>query len=550
MQDRRQVRRFLTLRAGKILFNNKRSVIDCVVHNLSDAGACLQVASIVGIPQTFELQLDGVATARPCRVIWQSQNRLGISIHETQSASARTGDCEPTWRASMPAGRKHSFEETAARDLVRSQLLTLRAALDVVPFGVVLLDVELRAQFINRAYRRMWRLSDAKADSKPAFVALMYHGCDTRAYDIPAERLEAYVVERISLVKAGDPRPIDVRLASGEVIRFQCTVLPAGGRMLSYTYVTDIVRHSDELETLRAALDNVEHGITLLDSNLTVQFMNRSARRLWKLPDEQVDRKPHFAELVNRARFANNFGVAPAELDGYIADRIAVARSGDPTPTDVRLSDGRIIRSQCAALPSGGRMMTYADVTDLVQNADELQRLAKTDGMTGLFNRRHFLTLAETEWTRFQRYHRPLTLLMLDIDHFKFINDNLGHDAGDRAIVHVANIAKASSRTSDVLARIGGDEFVLLLPETELAQAGQLAERLRQNVADSPAGVDAVQIKMTVSIGIAEATLSMPCVGMLMKLADEALYKAKSLGRNRVGSSGTKPAPGYGMAAE
>src|SRR5580692_11946666 len=124
-----------------------------------------------------------------------------------------------------------STDPDAATEIVRNELLTLRAALDEVRFGVVLLDRELRAQFINRAFRRMWRLPDAKADSKPAFVALMYHGRDTRAYDVPEDQLDAYVAERVAYVKAGHPAPVDVHLASGEVIRFQCAVLPAGGRM-------------------------------------------------------------------------------------------------------------------------------------------------------------------------------------------------------------------------------------------------------------------------------------------------------------------------------
>ncbi len=168
----------------------------------------------------------------------------------------------------MRWGGKRSPEEHAATGMVPGELPTLRAALDHVPYGVVLLDSEMRAQFINRAFRKMWRMPDSKADGKPAFVALMYHGRDTRAYDVPESELDAYVARRVAYVKAGNPTPVDVRLHSGEIIRFQCTVLPAGGRMLSYTYVTDIVRHSDELEVLRVALDNVEQGVILLDADL------------------------------------------------------------------------------------------------------------------------------------------------------------------------------------------------------------------------------------------------------------------------------------------
>ena len=450
----------------------------------------------------------------------------------------------------MHWGSKRSPEEHAATGMVPGELPTLRAALDRVPYGVVLLDAEMRAQFINCAFRKMWRMPDSKADGKPAFVALMYHGRDTRAYDVPESELDAYVARRVAYVKAGNPTPVDVRLHSGEVIRFQCTVLPAGGRMLSYTYVTDIVRHSDELEVLRVALDHVEQGVILLDADLTTQFMNRAARRLWQVSDEQADRKPPYAELVNDARFTRAYAVPPAELDEFISRRIALVRAGDPTPTDLRVSDGRIIRSQCTVLASGGRMLTYTDVTDLVHNAEQLERLATTDELTGLSNRRHFLALAEAEWSRFQRYHRPLSLLVFDIDHFKSINDEFGHDVGDRAMAHVAKLCTESKRSLDIAARLGGDEFVVLLPETDLAQAEIVADRLRQEVVEHPLLVDDARIPMTVSIGVAGAALSMSGIDALIKLADRSLYQAKADGRNRRVSAASTPITGYNLAAE
>ena len=542
MQDRRKVARSRTLREGKILLNDRRSAIDCVVRNLSEAGACLQVASVVGIPPTFDLQIDHEAISRPCRTIWHAQNRIGIEFRSRQTDGVES-DLAP---ADAIAGRSHA----GPIDIVRSELLSLRAALNEVPAGIVLLDAELRAQFINRAFRKMWRLPDSKADSRPAFVSLMYHGCDTRAYNVPEKNLKAYVAERVAHVKSGDPRPVDIRLASGEVIRFQCTALPNGGRMLSYNYVTDIVRRADELEALKTALNAVEQGITLLDSDLSVQFMNRAARTMWKATDQFIERKPHYAELAHTIRATKSSGLPDAELDRYIADRIARVRNGDPTPSDVQLADGRSIRVQCAVLPGGERMLIYSDVTDLVRDAATLHHLAAIDSLTDLYNRRHFLTLAEAEWQRFQRYQRPLSLLMFDIDHFKFINDKLGHDAGDRTIAHVAGLARDDKRPSDILARIGGDEFVLLLPETDIQQAGTVAERLREKVAQGHLGDGVTLMKVTISIGAACATASMAGIHALIKTADEALYRAKFLGRNQVSVAIPAPVSAHDLAAE
>jgi PAS domain-containing protein len=122
----------------------------------------------------------------------------------------------------------------------------LSAALDQVDIGIVLLDSDTRAEFINRAFRDYFSLPDQKADSKPPFIALLYHGRDTGAYELPQQELSAFIARRMELMRSGDSTPITIDLADGQVFRFSCTVLPDGGRMLSYTPVTDLVRHTDE----------------------------------------------------------------------------------------------------------------------------------------------------------------------------------------------------------------------------------------------------------------------------------------------------------------
>ena len=123
----------------------------------------------------------------------------------------------------------------------------LQAALDRIDIGVVLLNPDTRAEFINRAYRRYFALPDDRADGKPPLIALMYHGRDTRAYELPDDEIDNFIARRVELVRAGDATPVIVRLSTGQVLRMSCTVLPNGGRMLSYTPVTELVRHSDDL---------------------------------------------------------------------------------------------------------------------------------------------------------------------------------------------------------------------------------------------------------------------------------------------------------------
>lgn len=122
----------------------------------------------------------------------------------------------------------------------------LSAALDQVDIGIVLLDRDTRAEFINRAFREYFALPDEKADSKPPFIALMYHGRDTGAWEMPEDELADFIAQRTEMMRAGDSTPININLRDGQVLRFSCTALPDGGRMLSYTPVTELVRHTDD----------------------------------------------------------------------------------------------------------------------------------------------------------------------------------------------------------------------------------------------------------------------------------------------------------------
>jgi len=297
-----------------------------------------------------------------------------------------------------------------------------------------------------------------------------------------------------------------------------------------------------ELETLYAALDSVHSGLLILDAELHARYSNPILHDMFKVfsATEIRNGRPFYGDMLRAAASAS-----AVNLEDYVARRLAWVASGEAAATDLNMSNGTVLRCQLAKLPNGGRMLIYSDVTDIVRAAEEMEKLATIDGMTGIFNRRHFLALADREWDRARRYGRPLSFLMIDIDYFKAINDRFGHDVGDRAIVHVANLAGQYKRTSDLLARIGGEEFGLLLPETEAAQAELVAERLRRQVAQSP--LAEVSHSATVSIGVATSDESMAGISDLIRAADQALYAAKRSGRNRVMSSvTTTDAPALG----
>jgi diguanylate cyclase (GGDEF)-like protein len=157
-----------------------------------------------------------------------------------------------------------------------------------------------------------------------------------------------------------------------------------------------------------------------------------------------------------------------------------------------------------------------------------------TDGLTGLYNSRYFFNLADFEFERSRRYSGNLSVLMLDIDLFKSVNDNYGHPVGDIALRQVAQLIMSSLRKADVVARYGGEEFVMLMPETDLEEACQVAERIRMLIADSPVHVEQHNIPITVSIGVAHLVAQHADFNALVKCADDALYVAKGAGRNQV----------------
>jgi len=170
---------------------------------------------------------------------------------------------------------------------------------------------------------------------------------------------------------------------------------------------------------------------------------------------------------------------------------------------------------------------------DLAASNERLQRLALTDALTELPNRRFAMERLEQEWALSRRGDRALTCMMVDVDYFKSINDKFGHQAGDEALKCIANILRQSARTQDVVCRYGGEEFVVICPDTGIDAAYQCAERLRQNVAGLKFKNQGADIKLTISIGVAEKKKSVSSIEELLSHADECLYAAKQGGRNR-----------------
>jgi diguanylate cyclase (GGDEF)-like protein/PAS domain S-box-containing protein len=183
-----------------------------------------------------------------------------------------------------------------------------------------------------------------------------------------------------------------------------------------------------------------------------------------------------------------------------------------------------------------GYCLVIRDITDKRDANDTLLRSTSCDYLTGIANRRAFFEAAEVEMLRWKRSPRPLSLILFDADHFKGVNDRHGHPAGDVVLRHLAAALTATFRACDLIARIGGEEFAVLLPSVALEGAQLIANQLVLSVAAQTVDVGSSQVHYTVSGGVASMEAGVAGLDALMKRADEALYAAKAAGRNRIES--------------
>lgn len=179
-----------------------------------------------------------------------------------------------------------------------------------------------------------------------------------------------------------------------------------------------------------------------------------------------------------------------------------------------------------------GYTAVFRDVTERKVSSDNLAKLLSKDHLTGAVNRAHFFNLAEKEFARANRFGHSISIIMLDADHFKKINDSWGHPIGDEVLKSIVKVAEEVLRVGDTIARLGGEEFVVMLPKISSIEALVVAERLRSSIEASIVDAGGEQIKITVSMGVASMSDSRTTLKQLLASADSALYDAKSKGRN------------------
>jgi diguanylate cyclase (GGDEF)-like protein/PAS domain S-box-containing protein len=283
----------------------------------------------------------------------------------------------------------------------------------------------------------------------------------------------------------------------------------------------------DTVSKFEDALRNLPQGLSMFDGHDRLIAFNRQWLDAYELSPENVRIGMNFREV-----FANQEAVR--DLDAYLVDLKDRLAKTEHTSNTVQFPDGRVIYISYGRRESGGWVATHEDITERKASEDRIERLAHYDSLTGLANRNLFKGALDYALEEYSRHNTPFAVLLLDLDRFKSVNDALGHQCGDALLKQVAGRIKAQARTADTAARIGGDEFALVLaPELSAPRDGAatLAARLVQAIAE-PYEIDGHPVVIGCSIGVAVVPEHGTRTDEILRNADLALYKSKNDGRN------------------
>ncbi len=280
---------------------------------------------------------------------------------------------------------------------------------------------------------------------------------------------------------------------------------------------------------------HAEEAVVIIDRNSEIIFFNEGAEKVFGYTASEITGQK--LDILLPERFHIQHDMMIHEF-GHSESTVKHSEDRHRQIYGRRKSGEEFVASASIFDLSRGDQKFYgAVVRDISKNRkteEELLRLAATDPLTGAFNRREFTAIAAREALRANRYHHPLSILMLDLDHFKRLNDTYGHGAGDKALQRFTMICTNALRNVDVFGRWGGEEFVALLPETDIQGAVVIAERLRRLTADNLLTYNDHKINFTVSIGIAEFKDGETSIDGVLGRADNAVYDAKKAGRDRI----------------
>ncbi|MHB8483045.1 MAG: sensor domain-containing diguanylate cyclase [Nitrospiria bacterium] len=284
-----------------------------------------------------------------------------------------------------------------------------------------------------------------------------------------------------------------------------------------------------EENDLEILLNQVKDGVLLVDGEGCVTFMNREITRLLNVGDRHLIGNVGCGELLGcLSRKGCPIGKNPENEKFHMTARV------HGTCREVKYQKKQFFQVSCSPLfyPNNGlsakAILIVRDETEDKRIKIRLKQLSESDALTGLYNRRGLLNRLRKEMVRSRRYRHLVSLFMIDVDDFKKYNDSHGHPAGDRLLIQLAKIFLSRTRATDFVGRYGGEEFVVVLPETRESEAGSVAEKLLRTVKNE------TEKGISVSIGVSCFPKDAKNLGDLIQKADQALYQAKKTGKNKV----------------
>lgn len=304
-------------------------------------------------------------------------------------------------------------------------------------------------------------------------------------------------------------------------------------------------RMEADLQQLSLAVEQSPASVVITDASERITYVNPRFTELTGYSAE---------EAIGQTPALQRSGQTPAETYEQMWEALKAGQVWRGEFLN-RRRDGSLYHEQAAigaVQNERGEVTSYVavklDISEQKRLEEELRAQAASDPLTGIFNRRRFLELAQAELARARRYRRPVAVLMVDVDRFKQINDTWGHAAGDDALRRLVAGLEIGLREQDLLGRVGGEEFAILLPETDMEPARAVAHRLCERIAQDRFQTAEGLVRLTVSIGLVVSRSGSLTLEEAMSRADQALYDAKRSGRNRVSS--LESSDGLQMTAE